>query len=112
MTAHHLPVPVRPNDLVNSDNLPDLIADVFGNVEVVRRDNALVVPDPEPVIAYCASMLTLAGVAAESPERRAVVASLDVEIRRRFAADGGPWREPKGYVICVATVRDPGGSGS
>jgi SAM-dependent methyltransferase len=111
LAGHGLPDPVTPNELVNSDNLPDLVTDVFGHVEVVRRDNALVVPSPEPVIAYCASMLTLSGVAADSPERRAVIADLDAEVRRRFAAGGAPWREPKGYVICVATIEGPGGSG-
>lgn len=107
LTEHGLPEPVSPDDLVNSDNLPDLVTDVFGHVEVVRRDNALVVPDPEPVIAYCASTLTLSGIAADSPERRTIIAGLDAEIRRRFAASGAPWREPKGYVICVATIEGP-----
>jgi len=106
LADHGLPEPIVPNDLVNSDNLPDLVADVFGRVEVVRRDSALIVPEPEPVIAYCASTLTLSGLAADSPERRAIVASLDAEVRRRFEAEGAPWRDPKGYVICVATVED------
>jgi SAM-dependent methyltransferase len=93
-----------PNSIVNSDSLPGLLTEVFGNVEVLVADTDLVVPEPEPVIAYCVSMLTLRGVPEDGPVREAVAADITAEVRRRFDGGGGVWRDPKGYVVCTAVL--------
>lgn len=51
-------------------------------IDVVRRDNALVFPSHEPVVA-----------------------DLDASARAVFRSmPGGVWREPKGYVIVTAAL--------
>ena len=87
---------------VDSDNLPGLFDVVFSEREVITVDNALVFHQPEPVIAYCRTMLRFGGVPDEGSERERVEADLEAEIRGRFAEYGGVWRDPKGYVVCVA----------
>jgi len=87
---------------VDADNLPGMFDVVFSEREVITVKSALVFHEPEPIIAYCLTLLTLGGVPAESAEREPVEADLDAEIRRRFADLGGVWRDPKAYIVCVA----------
>jgi len=87
---------------VNADNLPGLVDVVFSEREVITVKSTLVFHEPEPIIAYCLTLLRFGGVPDEGAERERVEADLDAEIRRRFADLGGVWRDPKGYVVCVA----------
>ncbi|MFC5007994.1 class I SAM-dependent methyltransferase [Dactylosporangium cerinum] len=83
---------------VHGDNLPGLVAAVFGETRVERHDNALVFHEPAPLVAYAVSMLTGFGVRDDDPARPAVVAWIAAEAARWFD-DGGTVRDPKGYVI-------------
>jgi SAM-dependent methyltransferase len=87
---------------VDSLNLSGLFNVVFSEREVITVNGALVFQEPEPVIAYCLTMLRFGGVPDRGPVRERVEADLMAEIRRRFAEYGGVWRDPKGYVVCVA----------
>ncbi|GAA3193358.1 class I SAM-dependent methyltransferase [Dactylosporangium siamense] len=83
---------------VHGDNLPGLVAAVFGETRVERHDNALVFHEPAPLVAYAVSMLTGFGVSDDDPARPAVVARIAAEAARWFDG-GGTVRDPKGYVI-------------
>jgi SAM-dependent methyltransferase len=86
---------------VHSDNLPDLIERVFGGVETVRHDNALVFKRPEQVVSYAVALLVLYGVGPDSAHRARVARAIDDAARQWFGEPGRVWRDPKGYVVCV-----------
>ena len=88
---------------VNADNLPGLFDVVFSEREVITVKSALVFHEPEPIIAYCLTMLGFGGVPDQGAERDRVEADLAAEVRGRFAELGGVWRDPKGYIVCAAT---------
>jgi SAM-dependent methyltransferase len=100
---HDIEPPVLPISLVHSDNLPDMVAASFPTVAVRRHDNALVFEAPEPVIRYGLALLNFYGVADDAPQREDIVRAVIDEVRAWFAANTGPWRDPKGYVVCVAS---------
>jgi hypothetical protein len=93
---------------VHAENLPGMVDEVFGASRVVTVHGALVFSEPEPVIRYCLSTLTLSGIPQDGPLRADVEARVEAAVRRRFAELGGVWRDPKGYIVCVAekSVRD------
>ena len=90
------------NISADADNLPGLLDVVFSEKEVICVNSALVFDEPEPIIRYCLTMLRFGGVPDEGPKREQVEADLEAEILRRFAEYSGVWRDPKGYVVCVA----------
>jgi SAM-dependent methyltransferase len=94
--------PELPRSRVNSDNLPDMIREVFGQVTIFRHDNALIYDNPAGVIQFCVANLAFYGVNNESPERPEVIMGLAHAVTERFASLNGVWREPKGYVVCTA----------
>jgi SAM-dependent methyltransferase len=87
---------------VNAGNLPAMVEGVFGSCEVLAVEGALVFRDAEPVVRYCLSMLTLCGVPEHGPLRAAVERAVEDAVLARFAELDGPWRDPKGYVVCSA----------
>jgi len=87
---------------VHSDNLPAMMSDTFGNVEVHRFDNALVFDSPELITAFCVSNLAFYGVDGDSPLRPAVVADIRVAATLAFESDDNQWVDPNGYVVCLA----------
>ncbi|WP_344657302.1 class I SAM-dependent methyltransferase [Catenulispora subtropica] len=96
-----------PGDRVHGGNLPSMVALSFDSdsIRILRRDNTLVFPSPEPVSAYLASTLTLQGVPDDGALRAAIVADLEASARAAFRTlPGGVWREPKGYVIVTASL--------
>ena len=93
------PLPIKQ---VHSDNLPPRVEAVFGNVEVHRFDNALVFPDADPLVRYAVALLAFYGVDVDAPERPAAVDAIVAEATSWFETHDGPWRDPKGYVVCVA----------
>ena len=99
---------IRPPDLpqVNSTVLPSMLSSVFGNASVTRSVGHLVFYRPEPVIALGASLLGFYGVAPDSPLRADIEAQLADDIQSWFARSGKPWRDSKGFVICLSTRED------
>jgi len=107
LAAYGITPPPSSDERVHSGNLPALVAAGFApdTVQVLRRDNALLFPGPEPVVAYLASVLTLKGVPDDPDLRQAITADLDKAARARFhTLPDGIWREPKGYVVVTATA--------
>jgi SAM-dependent methyltransferase len=116
LAAHGIAGDTPADAAVHAGNLPGMVESAFGagegegngegngagEIEVVRVENALVFHDAEPVLRYCLSMLTLSGVPQDGPVREAIEADLAGAVRERFAATGGVWRDPKGYVVCTA----------
>ncbi len=90
-----------PNDRVHADNVVDLLLESFGRVDVHRHDNALVFPEPEPLIAYAAALLPFYGVGPASTRRVPLLREIARQARAWFV-DHQTWRDPKGYVVCVA----------
>ena len=107
LTANGIPLLPPVDDKVHGGNLPDLVARGFdtGEPRVLRRDNALVFDDPEPVVRYLTSVFTLQGVPEDPALRQAITADLDAAARARFRTlPGGLWRDPKGYVLVTAVA--------
>ncbi|WP_441248020.1 class I SAM-dependent methyltransferase [Kitasatospora sp. McL0602] len=114
---HGVAVPVSVDSGVHSGTLPAQLARVFGEqpgrpsrpaspeVVIVSHDNALVFDAPEPVIAFGQALMSSYGVDSAFPERAAIAAGIDQQVRAWFAANSGPWRDPKGYVVCTAVRR-------
>ncbi|MEV6966846.1 class I SAM-dependent methyltransferase [Hamadaea sp. NPDC051192] len=88
---------------VHDGNLPALVQQIFGYARTHRHDNALVFPAPAPMIDYAVSCLVGWGVADNDSRRDDVIATLTENAATLFA-DGGPVRDPKGYVIVTATA--------
>ena len=95
-------IPIVPNARVHGDNLPEMVESTFGTVAVHRYDNALVFDRPEPVIAFAVANLSFYGVEPDSALRPELTRAIDAKVRAWFASEVGPWRDPKGYVICTA----------
>ena len=95
-------LPITPNERVHSDNLPGMLEAAFGSVTVHRHENALVFDRPEPVIAFSVARLSFYGVEPGSALRPDLTRALEARIRAWFATAEGPWRDPKGYVVCTA----------
>ncbi|WP_017584095.1 class I SAM-dependent methyltransferase [Nocardiopsis valliformis] len=91
--------------LASSEDLPGRMREVFADVSVTRRDNALVFAEPEPVIRYAVSVLALYGLPPGAEGYAAAVAELGHRTRRWFEENQGPWRDPKGYTLCVSELR-------
>jgi SAM-dependent methyltransferase len=106
LTAHGISPPEPPNSLVHAGNLPGMVADTFGSAATHVRPvkGALLFPGPEPVIRYLLTTLTLSGVADDGPLREAVAHDIDARVRAQFERIAGPWRDPKGYIICSAVA--------
>jgi SAM-dependent methyltransferase len=99
---------IRPPDLprVDSTNLPTMLRSVFGNASVVTRAGQLVFHRPEPVIALGTALLGFYGIPHESPLRADFEAQMSDDIRRWFARSQEPWRDSKGFAICVSVRQD------
>lgn len=92
--------PVLPQ--VDSSNLPQMLESVFGNVSVVLFDAQLVFHTPRPLIDFAISLLGFYGVSAGSPLRGEISRQLRADIEQWFHRSSGPWRDPKGYAICLS----------
>jgi SAM-dependent methyltransferase len=105
----------EPQDLagwLTGDELPGLIAGVFGNVTTAHHDNALVFATPEPLIAFAGAILGIYGGPYDPVERVSFMREIDIRARSWFAANDEPWRDPKGYVVCRAQKRVGSGAGT
>lgn len=107
--ANGIEPPVLPISLVHSDNLPGMVESVFGTVTTVSCDNALVFRSPGPAVAFGLALMNFYGVADDDPRREAVAGGIAAAVEERFRVSGETaWRDPKGYVVCVAR-RDQSG---
>jgi SAM-dependent methyltransferase len=89
---------------VDSDTAPDMLHDVFGNTLVRRYDNTLIFTTPDPLVRFAAAVSSFCGVAPEHPDKDAILADVETELRDWFAAEPGRvWRDPKGYTVLTAT---------
>lgn len=91
--------------LTSSEDLPGRMREVFAEVSVTRRDNALVFTEPGPVVRYAVSVLALYGLPPRAEGYAEAVAELELRTRRWFEENQGPWRDPKGYSVCVSERR-------
>jgi SAM-dependent methyltransferase len=87
---------------VDASNLPELQERAFGDVAMVRFDGHLVFDDPRPLLRFAIALLGFYGVNSSSQHRAEIVHRLSVEIHRWFSRSAEPWRDQKGYVICVS----------
>jgi SAM-dependent methyltransferase len=106
LATHGVAVPEHPVHPVYSDNLPGSLVEVFGNVDVTMHHNALVFPEPTPLVRYAVAILGMYGLPPDAPQRRDVVSDLEAEATHWFATHGGPWSDEKGYAVCTA-IRHP-----
>lgn len=99
---------LRPPELpqVDSAVLPGMLRSVFGNVSITHRSGYLVFREPAPLIAFGVSLLGFYGVAQDSPFRAEIETQLADEIQNWFSSSAGPWRDPKGFVVCVSSRQD------
>ncbi len=99
---------VRPPDLQRVDTtiLPDMLRSVFGNTSVTRRVGHLVFYRPEPLVAFGTALLGFYGVTPDSPLRADIEAQLANDIQNWFAHSGRPWRDSKGFIICLSVRED------
>ncbi|MGV9678813.1 class I SAM-dependent methyltransferase [Nocardia sp. NPDC003482] len=87
------------------DTAAELMHIEFGHVTVDRRDDALIFPTPDTVLAYADVLARFAcGVPEDSPHRSQIAHSVGLEVREWFHRHGGPWRDPKGYTVLTAAL--------
>jgi hypothetical protein len=72
---------------------------------VHRYDNALLFDRPEPVVAFAVARLAFYGVGPGSALRPELTRALETTVRACFASGAGPWRDPKGYVVCTGRLQ-------
>lgn len=90
---------------VDSESLPQLMAEVFGAFDLHRCDNALVFDSAEPLVRFAESLFAFHGIAVDHPDRDAILADLRSDVTEWFEAHpGAVWRDPKGYVVAAARV--------
>ncbi|MBF6328426.1 class I SAM-dependent methyltransferase [Nocardia transvalensis] len=93
------------NNAVNSETLPDMMRDAFGNTCIETFDNALSFDHPQPLIAFAESLFSFCGIAPENPHRAEIRAGVAADIECWFATHPGERsRDPKGYTVALASV--------
>jgi len=93
---------------VDSDTLPEMMAQVFGAVRIHRSDNALVFDTPEPLVRFAEALFTFHGVPPNHPRRQAILTDLREDVEDWFTHHPGrTWHDPKGYIVATA-VLEPG----
>ncbi|MEV5242593.1 class I SAM-dependent methyltransferase [Streptomyces cinnamoneus] len=94
-----------PVNAVNSDTLPPLLRQVFGNVTTVRYDNALVFSRPDPLAEFAVALLPFNGIAATDTAYDRLAEKIRARALRWFSDHPGQvWRDPKGWALCSATL--------
>lgn len=102
--AYGLRPPVSMTNHADSDTLPDMMQDVYRNATIRRFDNALVIPDIDPLVRFARALGSFCGIAPDSPHRAAIFSAVEAELRQWFTDHPGqPWRDPKGYTVITAT---------
>ncbi|MEV6138290.1 class I SAM-dependent methyltransferase [Nocardia sp. NPDC051990] len=90
---------------VDSDTLPALMSEVFGEVRIQRSDNALVFDTPDPLVRFAEALFTFYGVTPNHPRRQVILNDLREDVEDWFTHHPGrTWRDPKGYIVATAVV--------
>lgn len=98
---------------VDSDTLPELMSEVFGEVRIQRTDNALVFDTPDPLVRFSEALFTFYGVTPNHPRRQAILNDLREDVEDWFTHHPGrTWRDPKGYIVATAVVDHQGSAPS
>ncbi|MGI5219309.1 class I SAM-dependent methyltransferase [Nocardia sp. CA-290969] len=93
------------NHTVTSENLSDMMQDVFGNTTIEAHDNALVFDQPAPLIAFAEALFTFCGIAADSPHRVQILTDITTDIEQWFIAHPNQlWRDSKGYTVATSII--------
>ncbi|MCP2314898.1 Methyltransferase domain-containing protein [Nocardia amikacinitolerans] len=96
-----------PPRTVDSETLPRLMSDIFGDVRVQRCDNALVFDSPAPLIRFAEAIFGCRGIEPDHPDRDAILADLSADVEDWFVHHPGrTWRDPKGYLVATALVAE------
>lgn len=90
---------------LDPDTAADLIRTEFGNVEMLRRDSALVFPTVEAVMEHARVIACFTCAVPDQPyQLGTVLAPVQQQVCAQFFRTGGPWRGPKGYTVFRARV--------
>jgi SAM-dependent methyltransferase len=90
---------------VDSETLPAMMTDVFGATRIHRSDNALIFDAAAPLIRFAEALFSFHGIAADHPQRQAILADMSEDIEDWFAHHPGEsWRDPKGYIVATAAI--------
>ncbi len=57
---------------------------------------------PGPLIRFACAVTSMCGLPPDSPAYPDVVRTVRERVHSWFAANGGPWRDPKGYAVRVS----------
>ena len=102
----HFGLPALPDacSTFNTDNAPDILSEVYPEVQETTVANALVFTESAPIVAYAMTMMQVQQVADDLDLLAAVHEWLTTEAARRLAAMGGTWHDPKevGLYVCRA----------
>jgi ubiquinone/menaquinone biosynthesis C-methylase UbiE len=102
----HFGLPALPDAgaTFNADNAPDILREVYPEVQETTIANALVFTEAAPIVDYAMTMMQVQQVADDLDLLTAVHEWLTAEAVRRLAAMGGTWRDPKevGLYVCQA----------
>lgn len=96
-----------PEDNVNwvhSDNFGSCLSTHFPSVTPLRHDNALVFEQPEPLVHFACALTSFYGVPPASADKRRVFELISDMAHAWFDENTGPWRDPKGYTVFIATM--------
>ncbi|MYU12629.1 methyltransferase domain-containing protein [Streptomyces sp. SID8361] len=100
LTVHALPSTSLAGS-TDSERLPGIMAEVFPHVRSYSYENALVFPHADALIRFAVAVLGVYGLSVDSTVRRSVIEGIRAEATEWFAANRVPWRDPKGYTICI-----------
>ncbi|MFQ6397490.1 class I SAM-dependent methyltransferase [Nocardia sp. KC 131] len=90
---------------VDSETLPAMMTDVFGATRIHRSDNALIFDAAAPLIRFAEALFSFHGIAADHPQRQAILTDMSEDIEDWFAHHPGEsWRDPKGYIVATAAI--------
>ncbi len=89
----------------NADNAPDILREVYPEVQEATVTNALVFTEAAPIVDYAMTMMQVQQVADDPDLLTAIHEWLTAEATRRLGAMGGTWRDPKevGLYACRTT---------
>ena len=88
-----------PTERFNTANAGDFLRSAFRDVEGCTIPGALVFTEPEPIVAYIATMGPFLTMQEDAVRWVEVQACLLEEAKRRLDRCGGVWRDPKGVGI-------------
>jgi ubiquinone/menaquinone biosynthesis C-methylase UbiE len=101
LAAFGQPAWIRPDERFSIENAVNFLTSAGFEVDERIIDNALIFHAPEPIAAYCASLLPSLDIGHDAALVAEMEAWLAVEAERRLNALGGVWRDPKRTGVYV-----------